>query len=303
MAFSDWSTTAGSNTSVGGVSIAENMNPSDVNNAMRAIMADARGGLATQSTLAAGTTTDLGSVVASTLTLTGGVATITGFGTISAGVRKRVISNAAHVLTHNATSLICPGGANITLASGDVFDVESLGSGNWRVCSVFRLSGVTPIGSSLELGTTQATTSGTSKDFTVPSGTKMFILSGVGVSTDGTEELIVQLGDAGGIETTGYTGTSITTTGATVVQWSSGVQLGIAGATTDTQTFQLHAVLVDEATFLWSFSFILAGTDGSGYTRIGGGSKALSAALTTVRLTTTNTPDTFDAGSVNIAYK
>lgn len=36
----DWSGTAGSNTSVGGVSIAENMAPSGVNNGMRAIMAD-----------------------------------------------------------------------------------------------------------------------------------------------------------------------------------------------------------------------------------------------------------------------
>lgn len=40
MAFSDWSTTASSNTSVGGVSIAEGMTPGNVNNAMRAIMAD-----------------------------------------------------------------------------------------------------------------------------------------------------------------------------------------------------------------------------------------------------------------------
>lgn len=36
----DYSTTAGSNTSVGGVSIAEGMNPAGVNNAIRAVMAD-----------------------------------------------------------------------------------------------------------------------------------------------------------------------------------------------------------------------------------------------------------------------
>lgn len=47
MAFSDWSTTAGSNTSVGGVSIAEGMNPSDVNNAIRAVMAEAKAALST----------------------------------------------------------------------------------------------------------------------------------------------------------------------------------------------------------------------------------------------------------------
>ena len=39
----DWSTTASSNTTVGGVSISEGMNPANVNNAMRAIMAAAKG--------------------------------------------------------------------------------------------------------------------------------------------------------------------------------------------------------------------------------------------------------------------
>ncbi len=39
--FDDWSVTAGSNTTVDSISIAENMAPSNVNNAMRAIMASA----------------------------------------------------------------------------------------------------------------------------------------------------------------------------------------------------------------------------------------------------------------------
>lgn len=40
MGIEDYSTTAGSNTSVGGVSIAEGMSPASVNNAIRAVMAD-----------------------------------------------------------------------------------------------------------------------------------------------------------------------------------------------------------------------------------------------------------------------
>jgi hypothetical protein len=42
----------------------------------------------------------------------------------------------ALTFTHNATSLILPGGANITTAAGDVAWVESLGSGNWK-CLVY----------------------------------------------------------------------------------------------------------------------------------------------------------------------
>lgn len=40
MAFNDWSSTAGSNLTVGGVSIAEGMSPSGVNNAIRTVMAE-----------------------------------------------------------------------------------------------------------------------------------------------------------------------------------------------------------------------------------------------------------------------
>jgi len=42
MSFADWSTTAGANTSVGGISIAENCPPSNLNNAIREVMAELR---------------------------------------------------------------------------------------------------------------------------------------------------------------------------------------------------------------------------------------------------------------------
>ena len=141
MAFSDWSTTAGSNTSVGGVSTAEGMNPSDVNNAIRALMADARAALGTKGAdITAATTTDLGAVAGLFHDITG-TTTITGFGTISAGIWKIIKFEDALTLTHNATSLIIPGGANITTANGDIAFVISEGSGNWRVVSYFQASG------------------------------------------------------------------------------------------------------------------------------------------------------------------
>lgn len=42
----------------------------------------------------------------------------------------RVRFNTARTLTHNATSLIIPGGSNITTAQGDIAQIRSLGSGN-----------------------------------------------------------------------------------------------------------------------------------------------------------------------------
>jgi hypothetical protein len=50
----------------------------------------------------------------------------------------------ALTFTHNATSLILPGGANITTAAGDVAWVESLGAGNWK-CLVYQKADGTPV--------------------------------------------------------------------------------------------------------------------------------------------------------------
>lgn len=59
-------------------------------------------------------------------------ATITAFAfsVNKAGRTARVRFNTVRTLTHNATSLILPGGANITTAVGDICQVRSLGGGN-----------------------------------------------------------------------------------------------------------------------------------------------------------------------------
>lgn len=55
------------------------------------------------------------------------------------------------------------------------------------------------------LGTAVATTSGTAIDFTgIPSWAKKITVMLNGVSTNGSSNLIVQIGDSGGIEATGY---------------------------------------------------------------------------------------------------
>jgi hypothetical protein len=97
--------------------------------------------LSAPTTLAAAATTDLGSKDETFITLTGTAATITALGTVSAGIYKWVVANAAHVLTHNATSLILPASANITAADGDVALFLSLGSGNWKCLNYMKANG------------------------------------------------------------------------------------------------------------------------------------------------------------------
>lgn len=66
------------------------------------------------------------------------VATITSFWTLQAGAEYTLIFDWILLLTHNATSLILPTGANITTQAGDVVKMISEGSGNWKCSSYIR---------------------------------------------------------------------------------------------------------------------------------------------------------------------
>lgn len=86
------------------------------------------------SNIASASTTDLSSATGVYATITGTV-TITAFGTENAGVLRILRFSGALTLTHNSTSLILPGAANITTTAGDAAIFVSEGSGNWRCIS------------------------------------------------------------------------------------------------------------------------------------------------------------------------
>lgn len=91
--------------------------------------------------IASATTTNIGAATGNYVEVTG-TTTITGLGTVQAGTERTVRFTGILTLTHNATSLILPTGANITTAAGDVATFRSLGSGNW-VCETYqRASGL-----------------------------------------------------------------------------------------------------------------------------------------------------------------
>lgn len=71
-----------------------------------------------------------------------GTTTITALGTVPAGAERNLVFAGVLTLTHNATSLILPGNANIVTAAGDVATVRSLGSGNWNCVNYVRGSGM-----------------------------------------------------------------------------------------------------------------------------------------------------------------
>jgi hypothetical protein len=88
-------------------------------------------------TVASATTCDIGAAAGNYVSVTG-TTTITGLGTVQVGTKRTVRFAGILTLTHNGTSLILPGAANITTAAGDVAVFISLGSGNWFCAAYMR---------------------------------------------------------------------------------------------------------------------------------------------------------------------
>lgn len=150
-------------------------------------------------------------------------------------------------------------------------------------------------------GTAVATTSGTAVDFTgIPSGVKRVTVMLSDVSTNGISPFMLQIGDSGGLETSGYLGGVGNTGGGTALN-STFYQLSTAPTSASTFDGAFTLTLLDAATNLWTIQ-------GSGYLTgvtmcIVGGSKPLSATLDRLRLSTAGGADTFDRGSINILWE
>lgn len=91
--------------------------------------------------IASATTCDIGAATGEFVDISG-TTTITGLGTVGAGAIRKVRFLDALTLTHNGTSLILPGAANITTAANDTAEFVSLGSGNWLCLSYKKASGL-----------------------------------------------------------------------------------------------------------------------------------------------------------------
>jgi len=151
----------------------------------------------------------------------------------------------------------------------------------------------------LNSGTAVASTSGTSIDFTsIPANVRRITVMFSGVSTNGTAGFSMQIGNSGGIVSSGYVGgVSI---GTTYNANSSAFFLYNSGAAADLISGNIVITLLGSNVWVESGNLTQAS---NGATRVSGGSLSLGGALTTVRITTANGTDTFDAGSINILYE
>jgi hypothetical protein len=150
----------------------------------------------------------------------------------------------------------------------------------------------------LKSATAQASTSGTSIDFTsIPSWVKRITVMFNGVSTSGTSQIQIQLG-SGSVVTTGYVCSSWT---ANTNNNNSTAGFLITGANLAANAYYGNALICNQTGNTWVESHVMGGSSSSSC--IGGGSLALSGTLDRVRITIANGTDTFDAGSINILYE
>jgi len=278
--------------------------------------------------MASASTVDLSTADGFYINVTG-TTTITALGTEAAGIHYVLKFAGALTFTHNATSLILPSGANITTAAGDIAWMMSEGSGNWRCLFYQRASdtatnatnltgsgtvSATATGGALLTPTalaqgTQgytltedtATTSGTSITVSsIPSWARKVHIIFNGVSTSGTSIPIIQIGPVAGVETTGYLANAQEGTG----NYASTVGFPLGGGTLATSklggVLTLFCASISNNT--WIASGNIAHIDSSTVSSLGG-TKSLAGALSVFKLTTVGGSDTFDFGSISIAYE
>tara|TARA_R110000850_G_scaffold168586_3_gene293703 strand:+ start:138 stop:1265 length:1128 start_codon:yes stop_codon:yes gene_type:complete len=183
------------------------------------------------------------------------------------------IANGAATLFHNGSNKFSTTATGCTVTGSIVAD--NVGSGS--------LAAVSPSGTS-------------AVNFTsIPAGVRQVTVMLDELSMSGSDHLLIQLGDSGGIETSGYISRSVWTnaeesTSGMIVRSGTNVRKWTGAMTftrihTTNRFVQTHTVV----------------DPGDNEQRIGAGSKTLSAELTQLKLVPTGS-NTFDNGSVSIAW-
>jgi len=171
--------------------------------------------------------------------------------------------------------------------------------GSYAISTGLPFSGASTITS----GTAQASTSGTSIDFTsIPSWVKRITVMFNGISTSGSSPTQIQIG-SGSITTSGYKTQAAYISGTSALSdvYSTGFVFMNSISAPYAYSGAVTLTLIGSNT--WCGTGTLSLNTISAIFMSGGSSPALSGTLDRVRITTVNGTDTFDAGTINILYE
>ena len=151
---------------------------------------------------------------------------------------------------------------------------------------------------------TAVSASSTSVDFTsIPSWVKRITVMFSGVSTNGSSEYLIQIGN-GSVQNTGYVSTvNYLTNNTSATSSTAGFILTNASTSSTIFNGTVTLCLLNSSSNIWVSNGVASWTTAATGTFVSGGTKTLSGTLDRVRITTVNGTDTFDAGSINILYE
>lgn len=182
---------------------------------------------------------------------------------------------------------------NITLKTGDWVEIASLGTGSlWYHAGGNQAD-------KINIGTEQATTSGTIKNFTgIPAAAKRITVLFSEVSLSGTDNFLIQIG-AGSLETSGY----VSSSGMGNVAFVSATNGFIIFASAATRVFSGSITLTKGSGNKWYLSGVVSfPSGGSSVISVSSGYKELSGAIQRLSILATGT-NNFDNGHVNITWE
>lgn len=335
----EWDTTAGNNTDIGGINIAENCPAANLNNAQRETMAQIAAALSGSDdsiiTGTAGTSGNLGQWNADGDLVDATSVTITSDWTIGDNVSFLFGNSNQMDIYHNGTSTgnivaenllvrATGAGAGPLSIAGKTVNIKD--EANSETMASFASDGAVSLyyDNSVVLATTAAgvtvtgvlthdghgsdednALSSTSTDITgIPAGvTEVDVI--IDSATFGSAAvLLIQLGDSGGIETTGYEASVgiISPSGGGTASVSSSTAGFLWNNATDHNgiiTLKLHSASNN--------TWVATGTSkldsGGALTKYHSGVKSLSAAIDRIRVTTTGGTETFTGGTVTVRWR
>jgi hypothetical protein len=227
--------------------------------------------------------------------------------------------------TVSSAGILNPAGGGTGIASTPANGQIPIGNGtNYTAATITAGTGISvtngagtiqianTLTSGITVGTSQATTSGTSFTFTgVPTTAKQITINFNQTILASADSYLIQVGTSGGITTSGYYGSA--------VKYGTGVA-GVFGATWGTNTGMVFTYGSTYTTYpqagtitlnymgsnVWAIHGILTTTDPAGTTTqalFAAGVVTTSAALDRIKITTSSGSTAFNGGSVNIAYQ